>query len=232
MIFRSFEFKKIEVKKYNFYLFYGENEGLKKELIDNNFKKTFQNSIYSYEENLILQNQKNFFDEILTRSFFETEKLIIISEASNKIINIIEELIEKKIQDIYKKYCNHKKFKSVQPLFANDIKVHKVMVYYDDGKFVAFSLLYELDKHNVEALQFAWDYGNPKLRLGVVSLENECHWAKANGYKYLYLGQDDRYKSQFKGWVGSISTNAPERGKSGRAPGSTTHAKNIMNPKP
>ena len=106
----------------------------------------------------------------------------------------------KKIQDIYKKYCNYKKFKSVQPLFANDIKVHKVMVYYDEGKFVAFSLLYELDKHNIEALQFAWDYKNPKLRLGIKSLENECAWAKANGYKYLYLGQDDRYKSQFKGY--------------------------------
>ena len=106
----------------------------------------------------------------------------------------------KQIQDIYKKYCDHKKFKSVQPLFANDIKVHKVMVYYDDGKFVAFSLLYELDKHNVEALQFAWDYENPKLRLGIRSLENECNWAKTNGYKYLYLGQDDRYKSQFKGY--------------------------------
>ena len=52
----------------------------------------------------------------------------------------------KQIQDIYKKYCDYKKFKSVQPLFANDIKVHKVMAYYDDGKFVAFSLLYELDK--------------------------------------------------------------------------------------
>ena len=106
----------------------------------------------------------------------------------------------KKIQDIYKKYCDYKKFKSVQPLFANDIKVHKVMVYYDEGKFVAFSLLYELDKHNIEALQFAWDYKNPKLRLGIKSLENECAWAKANGYKYLYLGQDDRYTSQFKGY--------------------------------
>jgi len=106
----------------------------------------------------------------------------------------------KKIQDIYKKYCSYKKFKSVQPIFANDIKAHKVMVYYHDGKFVAFSLLYELDKHNVEALQFAWDYENPKLRLGIRSLENECHWAKSMGYKYLYLGQDDRYKSQFKGY--------------------------------
>ena len=106
----------------------------------------------------------------------------------------------KQIQDIYKKYCDYKKFKSVQPLFANDIKVHKVMGYFDEGKFVAFSLLYELDKHNIEALQFAWDYENPKLRLGIRSLENECNWCKENGYKYLYLGQDDRYKSQFKGY--------------------------------
>ena len=113
---------------------------------------------------------------------------------------IIDKPNLKKIQDIYKKYCDHKKFKSVQPLFENDIKVHKVMGYFDEGKFVAFSLLYELDKHNIEALQFAWDYKNPKLRLGIKSLENECHWSRTNGYKYLYLGQDDRYKSQFKGY--------------------------------
>ena len=106
----------------------------------------------------------------------------------------------KELQKIYKQYCDHKKFKSVMPLFENDIKIHKVMGYYHEGDFIAFSLLYELDKHNVEALQFAWDYKKPKLRLGIVSLENECNWAKANGYKYLYLGQDDRYKSSFKGY--------------------------------
>ena len=134
MIFRSFEFKKIEVKKYNFYLFYGENEGLKKELIDNNFKKTFQNSIYSYEENLILQNQKNFFDEILTKSFFETEKLIIISEASNKIIDIIEELIEKKIQDIYIILLTYKldKKSKLRTLFEKDKKLICVPFYSDN----------------------------------------------------------------------------------------------------
>ena len=134
MIFRSFEFKKIEVKKYNFYLFYGENEGLKKELIDNNFKKTFQNSIYSYEENLILQNQKNFFDEILTKSFFETEKLIIISEASNKIIDIIEELIEKKIQDIYIILLAYKldKKSKLRSLFEKDKKLICVPFYSDN----------------------------------------------------------------------------------------------------
>ena len=101
MIFKSFEFKKINIKKQNFYLFYGENNGLKKELIDDNFKKTFKDKTYNYEENIILQNQKGFFDEILTKSFFEDEKLIIVKGVTNKILNIIEELIEKKINDSY-----------------------------------------------------------------------------------------------------------------------------------
>ena len=63
-----------------------------------------------------------------------------------------------------------------------------------------------LSCHNLEAIQFAWDYKNPKLRLGVLSLENECDWAQTNGYKYLYLGRDDifnnpnNYKSKFKGY--------------------------------
>ena len=98
MIIKSYDFKKIDIKKYNFYLFYGENEGLKKELIDNNFKKYFENRVYSYEENYVLNNEKEFFETILTKSFFDSEKLIIVSGASNKIFNIIEQILEKKNQ--------------------------------------------------------------------------------------------------------------------------------------
>ena len=134
MIFKSFEFKKIEVKKYNFYLFYGENEGLKKELINNNFQKIFKKSTYNYEESLILQNQKKFFDEILTKSFFEKEKLIIVSETSNKIIDIIEELIEKKIQDIYIILLANKldKRSKLRSLFEKDEKLICVPFYSDN----------------------------------------------------------------------------------------------------
>ena len=113
---------------------------------------------------------------------------------------IIKEPNLKQLQKIYKKYCDYKKFKSVQPIFENDVKVNKIMGYYYKYELVAFTMLYPLDNHNIESLQFAWDYENPKLRLGIVSLENECAWAKQNGYKFLYLGQDDRYKSQFKGY--------------------------------
>jgi len=101
MIIKSFEFKKINIKRYNFYLFYGENEGLKKELIDTNFKKHFENRIYSYEENAVLNNEKEFFDTILTKSFFDSEKLIIVSGVTNKIFNIIEQILEKKINDVF-----------------------------------------------------------------------------------------------------------------------------------
>ena len=143
MIFKSFEFRKIEIKKYNFYLFYGENEGLKKELINNNFKKTFKNSTYNYEESLILQNQKNFFDEILTKSFFETEKLIIISEISNKIIDIVEELIEKKIQDVYIVLLANKldKKSKLRSLFEKDKKLICIPFYSDNYQ----SLFYIVD---------------------------------------------------------------------------------------
>mgnify|MGYP001330626276 CR=1 FL=1 len=35
----------------------------------------------------------------------------------------------KQLQKIYKQYCEHKKFKSVMPLFENDLKVDKIMAY-------------------------------------------------------------------------------------------------------
>ena len=101
MIIKSFEFKKIDIKKYNFYLFYGENEGLKKELINTNFKKLFENRVYDYEENSVLNNEKEFFDTILTKSFFDSEKLIIVSGVTNKIFNIVEQILEKKVNDVF-----------------------------------------------------------------------------------------------------------------------------------
>ena len=40
MIFKSFEFNKINTDKFNYFLFYGENDGLKNEIIEKNFKNT------------------------------------------------------------------------------------------------------------------------------------------------------------------------------------------------
>ena len=99
MIVKSFEINKIN-NSHKIFLFYGENEGHKNEIIEDKFKKKYTNSIYVYEENEILKNQENFFNEILSRSFFEKEKLIIINRTTDKIKNLIDEIIEKKIDDI------------------------------------------------------------------------------------------------------------------------------------
>ena len=100
MILKSFELNKLKLNKHNFYLFYGDNEGLKDETINNLFIKNYLDKIYRYEEKEILDNKNEFFNSILTKSFFDNEKLIIINRVTDKIKETIEELTEKDPQDI------------------------------------------------------------------------------------------------------------------------------------
>ena len=100
MIIKSYEVSKIDLKKNLFYLFYGENEGYKKQIIEEKFKKIYIENVHTYEENEILQNQESFFNNILTKSFFENEKLIIINRATDKIKTVIDEILEKEIEDL------------------------------------------------------------------------------------------------------------------------------------
>jgi len=100
MIIKSYEVSKIDLKKNFFFLFYGENEGYKKQIIEEKFRKIYIENIYTYEENEILQNQESFFNTILTKSFFENEKLIIINRATDKIKTVIDEILEKEIEDL------------------------------------------------------------------------------------------------------------------------------------
>ena len=100
MIQKAFEINKINLKKYNLYLFYGENEGYKNEIIKDKFEKIYKNQICKYEEKEILDKKNEFYNSILSKSFFENEKLIIILRVSDKIIDIIEEISLKNIDDI------------------------------------------------------------------------------------------------------------------------------------
>jgi len=100
MILKSFELSKLNLNNYNFYLFYGDNEGLKEEIINNLFEKNYLNKIYRYEEKEILEKINDFFNTVLTKSFFDNEKLIIINRVTDKIGEVVEELIEKKPQEI------------------------------------------------------------------------------------------------------------------------------------
>ena len=100
MIIKSYELSKIDLKIKRYFLLFGVNEGHKKQIIGEKFKKFYSQNTYIYEESEVLNNQENFFNNILSKSFFENEKLIIINRVSDKIKNIIEELIEKNVEDL------------------------------------------------------------------------------------------------------------------------------------
>ncbi len=99
MISKVFELKKNKISS-NFFLLHGNNRGLIEEIINNNLKPLLPKQILSYDENDILKNTDNFKEEILNKSFFENKKLIIISRSSDKIFKIIEEIIERKVEDL------------------------------------------------------------------------------------------------------------------------------------
>ena len=105
------------------------------------------------------------------------------------------------LQNIYKQYCEYKGFDSVMPIFNSEFTDPKndVIVYCDEW-ICAFSLLRRYDSENVEAIQFAWNYEDPSLKLGIKSLEWECAYYKSLGYKYLYLGHVEEYKKGFDGY--------------------------------
>ena len=106
------------------------------------------------------------------------------------------------LNTIYDTYCLYKKFKSYMPIFESEYLDSKseIIGYYDNNILVAFSLIKKHDKDNVEAVQFAWTYNNPKLRLGITSLKHECAYYKQQGYQFFYLGEANEYKSQIDGY--------------------------------
>ena len=99
MIIKSHDIKNYFTKN-SIFLFYGENDGLKDEIINNFFKKKHIDATFNYSEKDILNNLDNFYNQIKSKSFFDNKKLIIITDTSDKIKEEIENLLELKLDDI------------------------------------------------------------------------------------------------------------------------------------
>jgi len=79
-------------------LIYGENIGLIQEL-KTKIKNNFPNSeIYNLNQNEIIDREELFLANILNLSLFEKEKIYLINQCNDKILNIIAQ-IEEKLQN-------------------------------------------------------------------------------------------------------------------------------------
>ena len=99
MIIKYFEMNKKKFDNYNLFLIYGENEGLKNEIIQT-LKKKFLGNIENYDEGQIISNNELFYEKLFNKSLFEKEKIIILNRCSEKIYEVNEKIIDKKISDI------------------------------------------------------------------------------------------------------------------------------------
>ena len=142
MILKSFNLKKYLIKSNtNIFLLYGENTGLIDQTIKDVFLPIFPKSVSNYDESEILRDIENFKSTLFNKSFFENEKLIIINRGTDKILSIIEELIEKKTQDIkviIKSNFLEKKSR-LRKFFEKDENT-VIVAYYEDS----YQTLYQL----------------------------------------------------------------------------------------
>ena len=95
MILKSFELNKISENTI-FHLLYGKNEGLKTECINEILKRN-DGKVFNYDENQIKDQTESFYENLLSGSLFESTKIILINRASDKIYNIVLDLIERNI---------------------------------------------------------------------------------------------------------------------------------------
>ena len=81
-------------------MFYGKNDGLQNEVINDIFTSNFKGNVNKYDETEFINNYETLASELLTSSLFEKEKIIIISRTSDKILKFVDEILDKGIKEI------------------------------------------------------------------------------------------------------------------------------------
>ena len=105
MILKTFELNKNNIDKFKFFLLYGENEGLKEEII-NKIKKNQNGKEIKYEEAQILKNKSEFYNEIKNKSLFEEKRIFFLERCTEKISELLIEIFEDASDDLFIINCS------------------------------------------------------------------------------------------------------------------------------
>jgi len=113
------------------------------------------------------------------------------------------------VQRVYREYCRHKHFHSVMPMLAGRLTAAdtEIIGYHNQDRLIAWSMYRIWDQENVLSDHFAWDYRDPRLRLGIRSIENECAIYRDRGFRWMYFESVEPYMLDMQGFeiLGGIS---------------------------
>ena len=103
---------------------------------------------------------------------------------------------------VYRDYCVHKHFQSVIPMIPGRLTdaATEIIGYHDRGRLVAWSMYRVWDQENILSDHFAWDYRDPRLRLGIRSIENECAIYRGRGFRWMYFESVEPYMLDLQGF--------------------------------
>ena len=155
MIIKSFEVEKIKLIKNNLILLYGSNQGHKNQVIKELFEKIFDGQISRLDENEILNNYEEFISSLINKSLFEDDKLIVISRTSEKIIKLVNEILDRnteKIKIIINSDNLEKKSK-LRSLFEKDKKLICIPFYEDNERSLVSIAQNFLRQKNIKVSQ-------------------------------------------------------------------------------
>ena len=109
-----------------------------------------------------------------------------------------------RLQEIYNKYVEHKGFRDLSLTIDDMIANSHGHIYYTHNNVIVAFTFYKIIGSNYLSVEFAWDYENPKLSLGHVSLYLESLFARTQRCRYMYLSAGyekcSLYKADYPGF--------------------------------
>ena len=157
MIIKSYEVQKNEsnLSKYNFFLLYGENFGLKKDIKDiikiAIKQKNDSLEMLSVYETEIFDNEENFYNSIYSGSLFSNKKIITIFDATDKIMKKIDSVYDTYTENVFLVIISEilEKKSKLRSFFETSKKTICIPCYLDSQKDLEIIAQSEFRKNNI-----------------------------------------------------------------------------------
>ena len=157
MIIKSYEIEKNPSKflGYNFFLLYGENRGLKKDI-----REAIKLAVNRYDTNLeflsiyendITENEESFYNSIYSGSLFASKKIITVHNVTDKIIKQVKDIVDRYPKNVFiiiSAEILEKKSK-LRNFFETNIKTLCIPCYLDNDKSLEIIAINKLKKNNI-----------------------------------------------------------------------------------
>ena len=187
MIVKSYEIqkKRIDILKYNLFLLYGENIGLKKDIkkkIQFEIKQKNTNiEISSLYESDILEDANNFYNSIYSGSLFGNTKIITLNNATDKTTRLVEDVTQKYPGNVFIIILSEilEKKSKLRNFFEKNEKTLCIPCYLDSARDLEIIILGEFKKNNINLSKESINLLVEKSNFDRSNLRNEIEKIKA-----------------------------------------------------